>query len=106
MPEIKTEPLAMRQMVSCRKGRKEHRFRSGRDLSLDTGRPYTGWACRFLCQINQRPKGIVNRFSGGKHFRYLWTEEYKVCAFAIVFKVFAADSYAKVFPFVLRAKFV
>ena len=42
MPEMKTEPLAMSQMVSCKVGRKEHLFRSGGDLSLDTGRPYKG----------------------------------------------------------------
>jgi hypothetical protein len=43
MPEMKTEPLAMSQMVCCMEGRKEHLFRSGGDLSIDTGRPYKGW---------------------------------------------------------------
>ena len=38
---MKSEPLAMSQMVSCAEGRNEYFFRSGRDLSLDTGGAYT-----------------------------------------------------------------
>ena len=36
---MKTEPLAMSQMVSSMEGRKEQLFRSGGDLSIDKGRP-------------------------------------------------------------------
>ncbi len=40
---MKTEPLAMSQMVSSMVGREEQLFRSGGDLSIDKGRPYKGW---------------------------------------------------------------
>ena len=53
MREMKTEPLAMSQMVRCKVGRKEHLFRSGGDLSIDKGRPYKGYPafCHLLTHL-------------------------------------------------------
>jgi hypothetical protein len=63
-------------------------------------------ACRFLCQTDQRPQSFIDGFFGREYFGHIGTQQYEIGAFAVFFIVLAADSHAKVFPFILRAEFI
>ena len=61
---------------------------------------------RFLCQIDQRSKSLIDGFIRRKHSCHIRAEKYKIGPFAILFKVLPTDPHAEVFPSILRTKFV